>query len=119
MASDADVREICLSLPSATEKPYDGMPAFRVGDRLFARIRAEEEALVVWRTGIADKETLIANEPEKYFQTPHYEKYPLVLVRLDAIDVDDLRNLLTESWTLRAPATVLAKAFGAGTPRSR
>ena len=39
MTSEHDVRRICLSLPEAIEKPYDGLPGFRVKNKLFARIR--------------------------------------------------------------------------------
>src|SRR5438093_9532096 len=115
MASEADVRRICLSLPEAVEKPYERRPGFRVKDRLFARIREDPDALVVWRPEISEKEALIASEPEKYFQIPHYEGHPAVLVRLEAIDVQELEEILTESWALRAPVR-LVTAFLAGRP---
>jgi hypothetical protein len=108
-----DVRRICLSLPETVEKPYEGRPGFRVKNKLFARIRQNPDALVVWRPEIREKEALIASEPEKFFQTPHYEGHPAVLVRLEAVDVDELEELLTESWALRAPAR-LVSAFDAG-----
>src|SRR5437763_10007106 len=108
MASEEDVRRICLSLPGAVEKPYAGLPGFRVRDRLFARIREEPDALVVWRPEITEKEALIASEPEKFFQIPHYEGHPAVLVRLEAVDVQELEELLTESWALRAPARLVS-----------
>ena len=41
---------------------------------------------------------LIASEPDKFFQTPHYAGHPAVLVRLEAIELDELIDLLTESW---------------------
>src|SRR5436305_14885806 len=104
MASEDDVRRICLSLPETIEQPYERLPEFRVRSKLFARIRENPDALVVWRPEIGEKEALIASEPEKFFQIPHYEGHPAVLVRLEAIDVDELEELLTESWALRAPA---------------
>ncbi|HLV80045.1 MAG TPA: MmcQ/YjbR family DNA-binding protein [Chthonomonadaceae bacterium] len=107
MATEEDVRRICLSLPEATEKPYAGLPGFRVKAKLFARIRENPDALVVIRPDIEDKEALIAAEPEKFFQIPHYEGHPAVLVRLEAIEVDELEELLTESWELNAPARLL------------
>jgi hypothetical protein len=36
----------------------------------------------------------------------------MVLVRFDAVDGDELRELLTESWRIRAPKKVVA-AFDA------
>lgn len=112
MTTEADVRRICLSLPETTETPYEGLPGFRVRKRLFARIRTNPDALVVWTPEVGEKEALIAAEPEKFFQTPHYEGHPAVLVRLEAIEVDELEELLTESWALRAPAR-LVSAFEA------
>jgi hypothetical protein len=112
MTTEADVRRICLSLPETIEKPCEGRPGFRVKDKLFARVRERPDALVVWRPEIAEKEALIASEPHKFFQTPHYEGHPAVLVNLEAIEVDELEELLTESWLFRAPAR-LAAAFEA------
>lgn len=108
MTGEEDVRRICLSLPETIEKPYERLPGFRVKDRLFARIRERPEALVVWRPDIREKEALIASEPERFFQIPHYAGHPAVLVRLEAVSVEELEELLTESWALRAPARVLA-----------
>ena len=68
---------------------------------------------MVWRPQVGEKEGLIATEPDKFFQIPHYEGHPAVLVRLEAIGVEDLQELLAESWALRAPAR-LAAAFGVG-----
>ncbi len=108
MTDEEDVRRICLTLPGAFEKPYEGLPGFRVRNNLFVRIRENPDALLVWRPDIREKEALIASEPTKFFQTPHYEGHPGVLVRLDTLSVDELQELLTESWTLRAPARLVA-----------
>lgn len=109
MASESDVREIALSLPETTEKPSYGMPGFRVKDRLFARIRDARDVLVVWCANLDEKEFLIAAEPDKFFTTPHYDGYPLVLVRLGAVGRDEVGELLTESWRLRAPQRLVSK----------
>jgi hypothetical protein len=115
MTSEADVRRICLSLPETIEKPYERLPGFRVRNKLFARIRQKPDALVVMRPELAEKKALIASEPEKFFETPHYEGHAAVLVRLDAIELDELTELLTEAWLLCAPKR-LAAAFLAERP---
>jgi hypothetical protein len=110
--TEADVRRAALSLPATSEKPSYGQPGFRVKDRLFARIREEGDVLVVWVEGEGEKEALIASDPAKFFTTPHYDGHPMVLVRFDAVDVDELTELLTDSWYLRAPRR-LADEFDA------
>jgi hypothetical protein len=108
VATEEDVRRIALSLPETTEKPWYGTPGFRVKDKGFLRIRSEAEGgLVVFVSDLGEKEALLASEPEKFFTTPHYDGYPTVLVNLPAVDSDELRELITESWRLRAPKRVL------------
>ncbi len=108
MATDDDVRRIALSLPEVTEKPWFGSPGFRVKDKGFLRIRSEAEgALVVFVDDLEEKEVLLASDPAKFFTTPHYDGHPTVLVDLDAIDLDELEELIVESWRIRAPARVL------------
>jgi hypothetical protein len=107
MATDADVRRIALSLPETIEKPWFGSPGFRVKDKGFLRIRSEAEgALVVFVSDLAEKEALLAADPDKFFTTSHYDGYPTVLVRLEVVDVDELRELITDSWLVKAPAKV-------------
>jgi len=106
VASEDDVRELALSLPATTEKPSYGTPGFRVRDRLFARIR-EEGVLVLWRESEEEKEALVEAESEKFFTTPHYDGYPNVLIRLGAVDREELAELVEESWRLRAPESIV------------
>ena len=109
VATEEDVRRIALSLPEVTEKPWHGTPGFRVKDKSFLRIRSEAEGgLVVFVSDLAEKEMLLASDPEKFFTTPHYDGHPVVLVQLPAIDVEELSELITDSWRLKAPKRVLA-----------
>jgi hypothetical protein len=111
MATEDDVRRIALSLPETTEKPWFGTPGFRVKDKGFLRIRSEAEGgLVVFVADLGEKEALLASDPGKFFTTPHYDGYPAVLVDIAAVDEDELRELITDSWRLKAPKRVL-KAF--------
>ncbi len=103
MVTEDDVRRIARSLPGTTERSSYGTPGFRVKDKLFARIREEGDVLVVWCHDEGEKEALIASEPEKFFTTPHYDGHPSVLVRFSAVDPEELTELLTESWRIRAP----------------
>ena len=49
------------------------------------------------------KEALLADDPGVFFTTPHFDGYPAVLVRLEAIAADDLEELIVEAWLDRAP----------------
>ena len=102
VATEDDVRAIALTLPETTERPSYGTPGFRVKDKLFARIR--EPGVLLVRVGDeGEKDFLIRADPEKFFTIPHYDGYPSVLVRLDAVDRDELTELLTDAWRVRAP----------------
>jgi hypothetical protein len=73
---------------------------------MFTWIRDEPDALVVWVESLEEKEALIASDPEKFFTTPHYDGQPITLVRLEAVDVDEVKELITDSWLLRAPRSL-------------
>lgn len=108
MVTEAQIRRIAMSLPGVYEQAsYDGRPSWRTKPRMFTWIRDRPEALVVWVETLDDKEMMIATEPRIFFTTPHYDGYPMVLVRLEAIDVRRARELITESWRLRAPKSPL------------
>jgi hypothetical protein len=113
MVTEEDVRRVALSLPETTEKPSYGTPGFRVKDRLFARVREEGDVLVLWCADELEKEAMIGAEPDRFFTTPHYDGYPMVLVRFASLDQEELAELLTEAWRVRAPSRLRA-AFDAG-----
>ena len=116
MATVDDVRRIALSLPETVEKPWFNTPGFRVKDKGFLRIRSEAEGgLVVFVSDLGEKEALLESDPEVFFTTPHYDGYPTVLVHLPAVELDELTELITESWRLKAPKRVLA-AYDAAHP---
>lgn len=100
--SDEDVRRIALSLEGTVERPSYGTPGFRVRDRLFARLHDQPGVLLVWVGSVEERDDLVAREPEKFFTTDHYATHPSVLVRLAAIDEDEVTELLTAAWTLRS-----------------
>ncbi len=52
---------------------------------------------------VGAKEALIADNPDVYFTTPHFDGYPAILVRLEAIGADELEELVVEAWLCRAP----------------
>jgi len=95
-ADEGDVRRICLSLPGVTERPSWNQPAW-FARSLMARIW--EDGVLTVKT--REREALAGTNPDTYFWTPHHERSPqLVLVRLDRIDVQELAELLEESYLI-------------------
>ena len=104
MATLDDVRRIALSLPGAEERAsYGGAASFRTKPRGFAYHREDVDAVVLYVPSEEDKHALIASDPKIFFTEPHYDGYAAVLVRLGAVSVDELAELVTDSWRLRAP----------------
>jgi hypothetical protein len=102
------VREIALELPEAEETTSYGTPSFKVRGKMFARLREEGDVLVV-KVDRDERTALIESEPEVYFLTPHYENYDYVLVRLPAVERDELREILIDSWLMAVPKRLAAQ----------
>ena len=56
------------------------------------------------------KDALLADDPEVFFTTPHFDGYPAVLVQLERISVEELTEVIVEAWLARAPKR-LADAY--------
>lgn len=124
MATWEDVRRIALGLPEASEESSRGQASWRVRDKGFVWERplrpADHRALGRDApTGpilgarvehLGAKAALLADDPEVFFTTPHFDGYPAVLVRLDRIAVDELEEVIVEAWLARAPKR-LAKEY--------
>jgi hypothetical protein len=126
MADQADVRRIAMALPDVVEG--DDRFAFSVLNRGkpkgFAWVwmervhpkqaRVPQLAVIALRVAnVLEKEMLIAADGEKFFTEPHYNGFPAVLVRLAAVDADELEELVTEAWRSQAPRA-LVEAFDRG-----
>jgi hypothetical protein len=104
MATEDDVRAIALSLPGTTEEHWYQTPGYKVAGKGFLRIRTEAEGgLVVFVSDLGAKEALLSSNPDAFFTTPHYDGYPVVLVNLDKVDPEELRELIIDSWLIKAP----------------
>ena len=129
MATWADVRRLALALPETAEKPsYGGAPAWTVKGRAFVwdRPLAKKDVAElgdaapdgpVLGAHVADdgvKQALLAEQPSVFFTTSHFDGYPAVLARLDALDAKDLEELVVEAWLAKAPKR-LAAAYLAAT----
>lgn len=54
------------------------------------------------------KQALIADDPGVFFTTPHFDGYAAILVRLNRITADGLREVVTEAWLVSAPKRLAA-----------
>jgi len=94
-----EVRRIALSLQNVEEGTSYGTAAFKVGGKLIARLREDGDSLVVGTT-FQEREEMMAADPDTYYITDHYLKYPWILVRLSRAHSDALRDLLGRAWRL-------------------
>jgi len=111
------VRRIALGLPETSEGTAWGNACWRVRDKQFVwerpLRRADLEALGDTAPGgailgarvehVGAKEALVAEDPAVYFTTPHFDGYAAILVRLEEIGVDELREVIVEAWLVQAP----------------
>ena len=126
MATWDDVASIIGELQLTEERsPHE----WRVGKKLIAWERPlrnpDREALAalgieppegdILGVRVADegvKFALIADEPDVYFTTPHFDGYPAVLVKLAEIDELGLRELIVEAWLTQAPKRLVQEFLG-------
>ncbi len=58
---------------------------------------------------LAEKDMLLAAHPSTLFTEPHYNGFPAVLVRLAALDVDELEELILNAWRCQAPPALVRR----------
>jgi hypothetical protein len=103
------VKRVGLTLPDVEASTrYDGAPVLKVAGVFVAGLAthssAEANTLVV-RADLDERELFIEEDPDTYYVTEYYRRYPLVLVRLARITPAALRELLTASYRLSIPKT--------------
>jgi hypothetical protein len=102
-------------MPHVIEIDSDGFD-FRVADKGFVWSYPERrpgrprlirtDIAVLYVGDEAEKQALLLGEPERFFTTPAYHGLPLVMLRMDRVDVDRLDELVTDAWRMRAPAAL-------------
>ncbi|MBN8232640.1 MmcQ/YjbR family DNA-binding protein [Corallococcus macrosporus] len=100
-----DVREMALALPSTEERPSYGTPGFRVSNKLFARV-LDDDSIVI-KVDFEHREALLDSKPDMFEVTPHYQDWPMVIVRLKTVNRRLLEALLKEAWRRCASARLL------------
>jgi hypothetical protein len=121
MATQADVRRIALAFAGAKEA--HGHFAFEVMNKgklkgfvwiwmervVPKKPRVPNPGVIAVRVAnLVDKDLILASDSTKYFTEPHYNGFPAVLVRLDAVTVADLKPLIADAWRCMAPKDLTA-----------
>lgn len=116
MVDADDVRRLALALPDVVEIDSDGFD-FRVAGKGFVwsyperrpgeRRRIRTDIAVLYVGDEAEKQALLLGEPERFFTTPAYDGMPLVMLRLEKVDLERLEELVTDAWRMRAPDTLV------------
>jgi hypothetical protein len=126
-----DVRRIALALPDTAEGTTHGYKSWQVRSKGFvwerplraSDLRALGDAaptgpiLGARVEHLVAKEALLADDPDVFFTTPHFDGYAAVLVRLEQISLDELEELIVEAWLVRAPKRVAKVYIEAELPR--
>jgi hypothetical protein len=103
-----DARAVVAALPRSYEAVVRDEVRFRVGQIVYAAFY-RDEAIMGFGFPKEEREALVASEPDKFLMPRTSDmRYRWVLVRLDAIDVDELRELLLDAWRMCVPKKVAA-----------
>lgn len=114
----AAVRKLALALPGVEEGTAYGTPAVRVRGKFMARLREDNESLAV-KCGFDERDFRLRADPGTFFVTDHYKGYPAVLVRLDRVSPEVLREVLEEAWRRGAPKSLVKAYDSKPSPRAR
>jgi hypothetical protein len=93
----AQALKLALSLPGVEKGTAYGAPAVKTGGQMFAckaTNKAAEPNTLAVRLDFEARDALIAEDPGTYYLKEHYVPYPCVLVRLDKVHPDAMRDLL-------------------------
>lgn len=103
-----DARAIAATLPRSYEALVRDRVKFRVGQIVYAAFSRDEE-IMGFGFPKEEREALVESEPHKFLLPSASDmRYRWVQVRLAAVDVDELRELLVDAWRMCVPKKVAA-----------
>ena len=116
MPAVEEVRAVAADLPRSTEAFVRGRVKFRVG-RIVYLAFSRDETVMGFAFPRDERPLLVASEPDKFmFPSQGDLRYNWVLVRLDAIDREEMRELVIDAWRMCVPKGVAAELEAAGYP---
>ncbi len=108
MATVEAVRALALSLPRSSEALVRDRVKFRVGRIVYLSF-SRDETLMGFACAKEEREALVASDPDRFMMpTPSDLRYNWAVVRLSAIDDDEMREIVLEAWRMVVPKRVAA-----------
>jgi hypothetical protein len=106
-----DVRRVAGRLERAYEVVVRNRVKFRVGRLVFLAF-SRDETMMGFGFPKELRAGLVESEPDKFLlPRPGDMRYNWVVVRLAAIDQDEMTELVQDAWTMCVPKSVAARHF--------
>ena len=103
MATIEQARAIAMSLPRTTEALVRDRVKFRIG-RIVYLAFSRDETMMGFGFPKEERDALVASEPDKFLLPEKSDlRYNWVVVRLAAIDDDEMRELVLDAWRMCVP----------------
>jgi hypothetical protein len=103
-----DVRSLAMSLPRTTEALVRDRVKFRVGRIVYIAF-SRDETVMGFAFPKDEREALVRSEPDKFIMPGASDlRYHWVEVRLNALDVLEMRELVLDAWRMVVPKSVAA-----------
>ena len=108
MVTIDDARSVAANLPRSYEAVVRGELRFRVGQIVYVAF-SRDETIMGFAFPKEERDALVASEPNKFLLPRQSDlRFNWVCVRLDAIDHDELRELIVDAWRMVVPKKVSA-----------
>lgn len=106
------MRELALSLPRTYEALIRGRVKFKVGRIVYATF-SHDETLMGFGFPKEEREAIIAGEPDKFVMPRTSDlRYNWLVVRLAAIDDEEMTELVQDAWRMAVPRSVAVAHLG-------
>jgi hypothetical protein len=105
IGSFAEAVAFALSLPDTELSTSYGKPAVKVNGRAFLFTGHEQETSFGIGIDLDTVEMLKETDPETFWQSPHYQGWPAVLIRFDSRDPERVRAMIERArdWNAARP----------------